>query len=331
MGDSVEAPSRGHRVVARTGGRGSQPVPPFLWAWILFLLHVAGFAASRPPHETLILALEVEAVAVPFACVAWLVLSRALSRRRERAVAARREDEARQARLKILRQLAERLGVEEVQPEGTGVCGSWRGRRVAVSLQGSESALHVPVRVALALESPSTTARVLFRPRGASIPEGAFEHEGLVVETDDPEVLAAALEKSPRLGRSASAAVERHRCSIVDLGGGEVEARLLRSDLDESASELLQALLGVAEAFESRPVEIAVLGGARRALSSDGQFRCAFCHDSITGQERDLVACDRCQTVLHDACWNDLGRCPTLGCAGRSPERPQEVRGRAAP
>lgn len=45
----------------------------------------------------------------------------------------------------------------------------------------------------------------------------------------------------------------------------------------------------------------------------DAFVRCAFCHDAlvVAGQ-----ACFRCRTRLHEECWKEVPRCPTLGCFG---------------
>jgi hypothetical protein len=42
--------------------------------------------------------------------------------------------------------------------------------------------------------------------------------------------------------------------------------------------------------------------------------RCAYCHEDLgtDGVEK----CGRCGTALHAACWEELGRCPVLGCEG---------------
>ncbi|MEZ0229225.1 MAG: RING finger protein [Planctomycetota bacterium] len=65
-----------------------------------------------------------------------------------------------------------------------------------------------------------------------------------------------------------------------------------------------------------------VLGGERLALAgSEGKARCAYCHEDVTGAEPDLVACEHCHTVLHADCYDELGRCPILGCTGTKPER----------
>ncbi|MCO5172411.1 MAG: hypothetical protein M9894_39440 [Planctomycetes bacterium] len=47
-----------------------------------------------------------------------------------------------------------------------------------------------------------------------------------------------------------------------------------------------------------------------RAVGEPG--RCAVCHDLAAV----AVPCPACRTVAHPDCRSDLGRCPTLGCAG---------------
>ena len=85
---------------------------------------------------------------------------------------------------------------------------------------------------------------------------------------------------------------------------------------------LLAWLDNAAATFDRVPIAVKVLGGERRALKdASGGTRCAYCHGGITGGEPDLVACERCRTVLHDECWRELGHCPLLGCTGKSPER----------
>ncbi|MCO5166415.1 MAG: hypothetical protein M9894_08625 [Planctomycetes bacterium] len=46
----------------------------------------------------------------------------------------------------------------------------------------------------------------------------------------------------------------------------------------------------------------------------NGPQRCAFCHDGAPE-----VACPRCRTWLHAACWDQARRCPTLGCESAAP------------
>ncbi len=57
-----------------------------------------------------------------------------------------------------------------------------------------------------------------------------------------------------------------------------------------------------------------------RARSSPEQ-RCAFCHGGIGVS---AMACLRCQTIFHEDCAAETGRCPTFGCR----EKPPVARGR---
>ncbi|MDC3378912.1 hypothetical protein OAX78_01340 [Planctomycetota bacterium] len=47
--------------------------------------------------------------------------------------------------------------------------------------------------------------------------------------------------------------------------------------------------------------------------------RCAYCHDATDASDSD--ACLDCGALLHPDCSDELGRCPTLGCAGEPPAR----------
>jgi hypothetical protein len=115
----------------------------------------------------------------------------------------------------------------------------------------------------------------------------------------------------------------RFRIRSIRLEGGELVVEGL-STLAEpgTARALLEALDRLAHLVERVPLEVKVLGGERRALKSEhGAARCSYCHGDLTGDEPDLVACALCSTVLHEGCWAELGRCPVLGCEGKSPER----------
>lgn len=45
-----------------------------------------------------------------------------------------------------------------------------------------------------------------------------------------------------------------------------------------------------------------------------GDHRCAYCHGAL--ETEGPVACDACGAQLHPDCWDELGRCPAVGCAG---------------
>jgi hypothetical protein len=108
----------------------------------------------------------------------------------------------------------------------------------------------------------------------------------------------------------------------------ELEKTLVRASAVGHRA-LLEQLDRIARLIDRRPIQVTVLGGERFAfLGQGGKPRCPYCRVDLTGAELDLVACDRCSTVLHGPCWEELGRCPVLGCPGSSPERAPGVRAR---
>lgn len=107
----------------------------------------------------------------------------------------------------------------------------------------------------------------------------------------------------------------------IENGWLQVVAR--PGDVDPLAYHaLLEWLDRAAATFDRVTLPVKVLGGERKALGDGkGGTRCAYCHGGIDGGEPDLIACEQCHTVLHDECWREHGRCPLLGCVGKSPER----------
>ena len=166
-----------------------------------------------------------------------------------------------------------------------------------------------PSAEGLALEWLPFTFATLDRPRVARAFQGNLQLKGDLIELFTKLPLDSARIWSGKL--TATAPLSR-----VQL---------------EDFRPILERLDRIAKAFERVPVKVRVLGGERRALrGASGGARCAYCHDGITGDEADLVACELCHTVLHDECWRDLGHCPVLGCAGRDPERPSHPPGERA-
>jgi hypothetical protein len=133
---------------------------------------------------------------------------------------------------------------------------------------------------------------------------------GLRVRGDRPE-LAAQLEAL--LGE----AFDRFSVERVDLHDGKLvaEVRFLFV-APVFYGEILEVLRRAAALFDRAPLRVRILGGERRALCAGGKARCAYCHADVSGDEPDLVACELCATVLHASCWDELERCPVLGCAG---------------
>ncbi len=50
----------------------------------------------------------------------------------------------------------------------------------------------------------------------------------------------------------------------------------------------------------------------------DARARCPYCHDLLAA-EGERVACRACGTTHHQACLEELGRCPVAGCAAPVP------------
>jgi hypothetical protein len=107
-------------------------------------------------------------------------------------------------------------------------------------------------------------------------------------------------------------------------GRSVLRARVPRLD-PKRAPELFAKLGELASFLEGVPLHVVTLGAERRAeKGASGSPRCAWCHADITGSEPDLVACEKCATVLHEACWAEQGGCPVMGCAGKTAERAKQ-------
>jgi hypothetical protein len=119
-------------------------------------------------------------------------------------------------------------------------------------------------------------------------------------------------------------AFEKHSAASFEFEDGLLTVTVHRSELEPGQyRSLFAALDRAAKAFDRVPLVVRALGNAsRRAFRGpEGAPRCAYCHGDLTGEEEDLVACERCHTVLHGGCWDELGHCPLLGCTGHTPER----------
>ena len=52
-----------------------------------------------------------------------------------------------------------------------------------------------------------------------------------------------------------------------------------------------------------------------RRASAPRAARCAGCHGAVARRDGPR-SCRGCGGLLHEGCWYEAGRCPTLGCAG---------------
>lgn len=52
---------------------------------------------------------------------------------------------------------------------------------------------------------------------------------------------------------------------------------------------------------------------AERAEAQQG-VRCPYCFDDFS-EDTESRPCNKCKVRVHTACWEELTRCPTMGCA----------------
>jgi hypothetical protein len=147
----------------------------------------------------------------------------------------------------------------------------------------------------------------------------AFDRRFLL-ETRDPERARRALrgELQTEISRLFDHGVRELR-----LAGRDIVAIAETTSVEPAAyADVLRCLDLMARLLEPKKIVVRALGGERRAMvDRRGRTRCPYCRSEISGEEVDLVACEKCATVLHADCWRDHGGCPLLGCTGKQPER----------
>lgn len=78
------------------------------------------------------------------------------------------------------------------------------------------------------------------------------------------------------------------------------------------------------------PLRVVAPGGPlvpRLSLEVQPGQRCPYCRERVAAPEASSIRpCAGCGAVLHDACWAELGRCPSAGCGApaRDPRRTRE-------
>jgi hypothetical protein len=173
--------------------------------------------------------------------------------------------------------------------------------------------------IRLTLESPWTRlAKLLRLKQEIEVGDPVFD-DLFLVEVASPAKARDALARGAEVRRRIVEAFTVRGVTKLIAGRPNLSATVPLDALrkSEDYAILLDLLAATARAFDRVNIAVKVLGGERLALAGvHGQPRCAYCHAAVTGEEPDLVACDRCGTVLHEACWSELGRCPLLGCEG---------------
>lgn len=162
-------------------------------------------------------------------------------------------------------------------------------------------------------------------PGDVSVGDEAFEAR-LKVHSPTPAAVAPSLRAEVR--REILLIFDGYFARRLELGAGKLRVQIGPAVPLQLYKDLVQHLGKVAADFDRTSLKIHVLDGERRVLSdAAGKARCAFCHEGVQGDEPDLVACERCQTVVHGECWTDHGGCPLMGCGSQRAER---ARGRGA-
>lgn len=199
------------------------------------------------------------------------------------------------------------------------------GRRARVWFSRTGSVMQVRLCVSTAREVPPLRVRLetaIGRGVKEDIQTGdrAFD-DRFFLQSTDPVAGARAL--GVELRRTITEAFTRKGVQRLVLKPGELSLEASVDALEpDQWKGLLLNLERAAALVETKPMNVRVLGGERDVVCDpEGKTRCAYCRDGITGDEPDLVACERCRTVLHDACWGEHGACPMLGCEGQAPER----------
>jgi hypothetical protein len=210
--------------------------------------------------------------------------------------------------------------------------GDVAGRRASVTFftETSGSASWTCVRLATAAEELpflrvtqetvlTKISKAIGLTREVEIGDAEFDKRFLL-ETDRSKPASALLRGEVR---GAIARIFDRGARDLTFQKGEIVVTARVETIELSSYRLIfDDLARIARTIDRKTLPVRVLGGDRRALIDDtGRTRCPYCRENVKGDEDDLVACEKCSTVLHDACWKEHGRCPLLGCSGRSPER----------
>jgi len=200
-----------------------------------------------------------------------------------------------------------RVTFEEKRGEKEG----WQHVLLAVALEPGAPELRITLETA-----ETRRAKLAGQLREIEIDERAFDDRFLIEAPTNPEGARTLLRSG--LGQIVAQAFDELAAVEVAIRGGELVLTADAGKLDPTSYTWALGLLqSGARFFERIPLVVKNLGERRAYADGAGRTRCAYCHDAIQGEDASLVACERCATVLHDGCWQELGRCPLLGCGSR--------------
>lgn len=149
--------------------------------------------------------------------------------------------------------------------------------------------------------------------REIEVGEAAFD-DRFLLETPDEAAARKALDGPLR--RFVDELFTRYDLRELEFTPGSVTASVPLRELSRGRALNLVGSLGKALAM-ARGTPFRVRVETTKLLAAQ-KVRCGYCKTDLTGKEPDLVRCERCQGVVHDACWREHGACPVLGCRGRA-------------
>ncbi|MBL4850227.1 MAG: hypothetical protein JKY65_32260 [Planctomycetes bacterium] len=219
------------------------------------------------------------------------------------------------------------------------VTGSVNGRRVVIEVgyrpftaRGSDA--RYPIRARLQLRhAPNITVRIRRDAGLAALQKlTGYVTDVEVAEGDpfDEKYLVEAHSDAARAGlaaRDVRSAIHRliAFCKLdeVRLGEGWLEVRGDPSHLNTGLFlDLLETLDMLAHTYDRSPApSIAARPVFAWKGGRDSKTRCPYCHDALEDATSEAGACHGCGTLIHTVCHEELGRCPIMGCEGRSLER----------
>lgn len=131
------------------------------------------------------------------------------------------------------------------------------------------------------------------------------------------EAQTASFLRRPAARRSLAALLHDQGLTRIEIAEGKVRAwgpaeggkRLLAGRVKRVFHDL-RRLAGAAESLNFPDIE---LKAAPREVAWADRT-CPYCRDDLS--EGPRVACEHCDTAHHGECWEELGRCTTIGCKG---------------
>jgi RING finger family protein len=141
---------------------------------------------------------------------------------------------------------------------------------------------------------------------------GAFEVDYEGDETGAS--FASRVVLDPKAKRALSSLTQEQGLSEIAIREGQVSARGPGDRLSPSrAKRILRDLHHLAHAAEGLALRVPVRPTSDKVIDWSTR-RCPYCRDGLETGLR--VACERCQTVHHHECFEELGRCTTAACDG---------------